>query len=172
MHTGPSPAYGAIGFRGRSKCGQLSMGSSCGTHLIFPIPCLSALGRGEAGSYRLPARNKGKPNFCLTLLVSIGSFEKSASRLSLIVRFLLASYWKHTTYSCSGLREEYEVFHSGGIREGCGTQCQEGSIRAKNRSAGLDSSVSLHESRDGGHISSRSTAKWLSCMNSPTLKWC
>jgi hypothetical protein len=71
MHTGPSPAYGAIGFRERSKCGQLSMGSSCGTHLIFPIPCFSALGRGEAGSYRLPARNKGKPNFCLTLLVSI-----------------------------------------------------------------------------------------------------
>jgi hypothetical protein len=66
------------------------------------FPSLSALGKGEAGSYRLPALKLGKLNYCLTPLVSIGSFKQSTSTASLNVRFLIVSHWKHTKYSCDG----------------------------------------------------------------------
>jgi hypothetical protein len=63
-------------------------GIELGCAFNLPVfPSFSALGRGEAGSYRLPALKLGKLNFCLAPLVSIGSFEKSASALSSIVRF-------------------------------------------------------------------------------------
>ena len=54
-------------------------GFELGCAFNLPVfPSFSALGRGEAGSYRLPALKLGKLNFCLTLLVSIGSLEQSA----------------------------------------------------------------------------------------------
>jgi len=129
-------------------------GIELGCAFNLPVfPSFSALGRGEAGSYRLPALKLGKLNFCLAPPVSIGSFEKSASMLSPIVRFGLVSYWKHTKYSCGGLREEYRVSRGRGFRV-VGTAVNGGrsdagtgeEIRQKGRSASV---VSLPNSLNG-----------------------
>jgi hypothetical protein len=64
---GPSPGYGAIGFWEQSKCGQLSMGSNDGMHLIFPIPYFSA--SGEVGR-QLPATGLKQGKTKLTLFAS------------------------------------------------------------------------------------------------------
>jgi hypothetical protein len=52
MHKRALPGYAWNRIPGRSKCGQLSMGSNDGMHLIFPVPCLFA--SGEVGP-QLPA---------------------------------------------------------------------------------------------------------------------
>jgi hypothetical protein len=64
MHTQASPAC-LQPVREESKCGQLSMGSSYGWHLIFPISLASLPPVREAGSYRLPALKQGKIKLAL-----------------------------------------------------------------------------------------------------------
>jgi hypothetical protein len=57
--------------REASKCVQLSMESNWGAHSTFPrFPVSLPLGKGEAGSYPLPALKLGKLN-SRTSLVSI-----------------------------------------------------------------------------------------------------
>jgi hypothetical protein len=57
---------------GRIQMRSIVEGIELGCAFNLPVfPSLSALGRGEAGSYRLPALKLGKLNFCLALLVSI-----------------------------------------------------------------------------------------------------
>jgi len=75
------------------------MGSNWGAHSTFPcFPVSLPLGKGEAGSYPLPALKLGKLN-SRTPLVSIEILKQPASRLSPIVRFVTVSCWKHTKYS-------------------------------------------------------------------------